>query len=67
MDHLNDNVKHMIDAISAVTVVGTLTTWLPPVAALLSIIWTTIRIWEMITGDTIPGRRSRRTANDNEL
>lgn len=67
MDHLSDNVKHMIDALSAVTVVGTLATWLPPIAALLSIVWTSIRIWEMVTGDTIPGRRSRSIAHDNKL
>jgi len=60
MDRIDDNIKHIVDATSAVTVVATLTTWLPPIAALLSIIWTTLRIWEMITGKSISERRKQK-------
>jgi hypothetical protein len=48
IDHsqLTDPVKHTVDALAAVTAVGTLTTLLPPIAALLTIIWTGIRIYD---------------------
>ena len=58
MNHLIPlSVEHAIDAVSVAIVVGTLTTWLPPIAALLSIIWTTLRILEMWTGKTMAERR----------
>jgi hypothetical protein len=41
--------KHALDAISVVTVVGTLADILPAVAALFTIIWTGIRIVETHT------------------
>ena len=41
--------KHAIDAASVVTVVGALNEWLPPLAALFTIIWTSIRIYETRT------------------
>lgn len=42
-------VKHTIDTISIVTVIGTLIDMLPPVAALLTIVWTCINIYESKT------------------
>ncbi len=45
----HDTVKHVADAVSVVTVLGTLMQWLPSVAALFTIIWTTIRIYETKT------------------
>lgn len=45
--------KHALDAISVVTVVGTLADILPAVAALFTIIWTGIRIVETQTFRTI--------------
>jgi hypothetical protein len=45
-DHLNEGTKHILDGLSLITVLGTLMDWLPAVAALLSIIWTGIRIYE---------------------
>ena len=41
--------KHAIDAASVVTVVGALNDILPPLAALFTIVWTTIRIYETKT------------------
>lgn len=41
--------KHALDAVSVVTVVGTLADILPAVAALFTIIWTGIRIVETQT------------------
>ena len=38
--------KHIGDLTSLAVVVGTLKEWLPHIAALISIIWTLIRIYE---------------------
>lgn len=45
--------KHVGDGISFVTVVATLMQVLPSIAALFTIIWTGLRIAEMITGREI--------------
>jgi len=50
MNHeTTETMKHAGDAISAFVVVGAIVNWLPPVAALLTIIWTLIRIFESNT------------------
>jgi hypothetical protein len=49
MDTLNENIKYVIDALSLVTVVGTLMDMLPSIAAVFTIIWTAIRIYETKT------------------
>lgn len=41
-----ETVKYTLDAISLGTVIATLAGWLPPLAALLSIIWLSIQIWD---------------------
>ncbi len=41
--------KHALDAVSLITVVGTLVDVLPSIAALFTIIWTAFRIWETKT------------------
>jgi hypothetical protein len=41
-----EGTKHVIDGISVLTVVGTLADILPPIAALVTIVWTGIRIFE---------------------
>jgi hypothetical protein len=46
---MSDASKHIIDGISAFTVFGTLAQILPPLAALFTIIWTIIRIFETKT------------------
>ena len=48
-DHLNEGTKHVLDGLSLITVLGTLMDWLPALAAILSIIWTGIRIYETKT------------------
>ena len=45
----SEALKHLLDAISLVTVVGALVNVLPAIAALFTIIWTGIRIWESTT------------------
>lgn len=46
-DH--ETAKHIGDAVSISTVLASLAGWLPAVAAVLSIIWTLIRIYETKT------------------
>lgn len=50
-------VKAVGDALSVFTVVGTLVDMLPSVAALFTIVWTTIRIYE---SETVQGYIARR-------
>lgn len=45
----HDTFKYAIDAASLFTVVGTMISILPAVAALFTIIWTVIRIYETKT------------------
>lgn len=49
MQHMNETTKHVVDGLSVATVLGALTAWLPPIAALFTIVWTAIRIWETKT------------------
>jgi hypothetical protein len=55
--HVDDTVKHIADAASVVTVVGTLTGVLPSIAALFTIVWTGIRIYETDTVQRLIGRK----------
>ena len=45
----HDTFKYAIDAASLFTVVGTMVSMLPAIAALFTIIWTVIRIYETKT------------------
>jgi cell division protein FtsX len=47
-DH-QEAIKNAVDAASVVTVVGTLMEVLPAIAALFTIVWTCIRIYETKT------------------
>jgi hypothetical protein len=56
----HEATKHAVDALSVLTVLGTLMETLPAIAALFTIIWTSIRIWETKTVqgwvDTLKGK-----------
>ncbi len=56
MEHLTDATKHIIDTASIATAVGTLMQLLPAIAALFTIIWTTIRIYETKTMQKLLGK-----------
>lgn len=56
MQHTAETTKQAIDAISVFTVVGTLSDLLPPMAALVTIIWTGIRIYETETVQRFLGK-----------
>lgn len=58
--HVSENAKHVVDALSLVTVLATLATWLPPLAALFTIVWTSIRIWESKTVQNLLKKRRER-------
>ena len=44
-----DAARHAIDALSFVTVLGTIVKMLPAIAAVFTIVWTAIRIYETKT------------------
>ena len=49
MTEHSETAKHVVDALSIITVIGTLADMLPSIAALFTIVWTAIRIWETPT------------------
>lgn len=55
----HEQVKQLGDAISILTVVGTLAELLPAIAAVLTIVWTAIRIYETDTVQCMFGRRKK--------
>jgi hypothetical protein len=57
----DEHVKQVGDALSIITVVGTLANLLPAIAAILTIVWTAIRIWETDTVQMIFGRKKDET------
>jgi hypothetical protein len=57
-EHTQETVKSVVDGLSVVTVVGTLVDMLPAFAALFTIIWTAIRIWETDTVQNMLGRKN---------
>ena len=48
-NNIDEASKHIMDALSLVTVLGTLVDILPAVAAVFTIVWTAIRIYETKT------------------
>lgn len=46
---MNEHLKMTIDGVSVATAVAALATWLPPLAALASLVWSLIRIYETQT------------------
>ena len=56
MEHLQESTKHILDTASIATAVGTLMQLLPAIAALFTIIWTTIRIYETKTVQKLLGK-----------
>ena len=45
-----ETIKHVAHGVAAVTAIGTLMQLLPSVAALFTIVWTGMRITEMVAG-----------------
>jgi hypothetical protein len=57
MSESHETAKHVVDALSILTVVGTLIEMLPSIAAIFTIVWTGIRIWETETVQNMFGRK----------
>ena len=59
---MNETAKNVVDAASIATMLGTLGSILPPLAALFTIVWTSIRIYETKTaqGWIKQARRARK-------
>lgn len=56
-NHITEGTKHLIDGLSLITVLGTLVDILPAVAALFTIVWTGIRIYETDTIQKLLGKK----------
>lgn len=58
LDHSHSSpIERLLDAAAALTAVGTLLDMLPSLAALFTIFWTGIRIWETKTVQAWFGRK----------
>lgn len=55
-DHFHNGVKLGFDALSISVLLGTIADMLPAIAAVLTIVWTVIRIWETETVGRVVGR-----------
>ena len=60
VQHMPEQVKAVGDALSITAVLGTLAGALPAIAAIFTIVWTAIRIYETDTVQKMLGRRKRR-------
>ena len=61
---LSETSKHVVDALSVVTVLGTLVDMLPSIAAVFTIVWTSIRIWETDTVRGLTGRGKQNAVDE---
>jgi hypothetical protein len=57
MTDQDETVKYVIDGLSIITVIGTLADMLPAIAAIFTIVWTAIRIWETKTVQNLLGKK----------
>lgn len=61
-----ETIKHVADGVAAVTAIGTLMQLLPSVAALFTIVWTGMRITEMVAGKPFADIIRRKKDASNE-
>ena len=61
MTEHHETAKNIADALSILTVIGTLIDMLPSLAALISIVWSVIRIYET---KTVQGWLGKQGADD---
>jgi hypothetical protein len=64
MNHMDESTKHAVDAASVFTAVGSILAWLPAIAALFTIVWTGIRIYETKTVQTWIKRRKENASKE---
>jgi hypothetical protein len=63
--HISEGTKHAVDAVSVMTVIGTLAQILPSIAALFTIVWTSFRIYELRTIQKWLGKGDKDEKADN--
>ena len=56
-DMATEGTKQVVDAVSVLTVVGTIGDVLPPLAALFTLVWTALRIYESRTVQGLLGNK----------
>ena len=56
-EHISEGTKHVLDGLSVITVLGALVDILPAIAALFTIVWTGIRIYETDTVQKFLGKK----------
>ena len=56
LDPLSEDAKHLGDLFSVSVTLATIAQWLPAIAAMMTIVWTAIRIWETRTVRRLFGR-----------
>ena len=64
---MQDDTKHLLDYASIFTAVGTLLSWLPHLAALFTILWTGIRIYETKTIQKVVANRKAKKERKKAL
>ncbi len=57
---MNEHAKHVLDWASVSTVLATLVGWLPHIAAIVSIVWGLLRIYETKTVQRLLGAKKER-------
>lgn len=62
LEHLNETAKYLADIAAGLVAIGTLAKVLPHMAALFTVLWLAIRIWESdtvrgLTGRVLTGKR----------
>jgi len=57
---MGEDMKQVVDTFSVATMVGTIAGLLPAIAALVTIVWTAIRIWETDTVQDLFQKRRKR-------
>ena len=57
---MGEDMKQGVDTFSVATMVGTIAGLLPALAALLTVVWTAIRIWETDTVQDLFQKRRKR-------
>ena len=64
LNNIDESSKHAIDAASIFTAVGSVLQWLPEVAAVFTIVWTGIRIYETKTVQAWVKRRKENASKE---
>ena len=60
---MEEPTKQVVDMLSFATVLGTISAILPPLSALFTIVWVSIRIWET---NTVQGFRNKKRKRDSK-